>query len=330
LGRRSGNSVWTQSRGRHGGFEPVVQALELRRRSRVAERPEILKKFDIDQMHEKTNRDCAHLCIQLFGIFEMVKHDFNLPTNVASRLTFSLPRSDEIHAVKHAPPWPVEDHAPFIKACREYRVRGGAGKGTRPDTSLFTECLFLTCVRTVEIREATWAEIDWHHLTWNIPYNHRKTGGVVPSGKIRPIPITSSVETILREMERRYLNAKKTDPIFPVSRERKHGELIYADDTIRKHIQDSMRWHKPLNPHSARNGLNSWAGVGYDVRLTEYQLDHALSDETRKNTKQHRAYHPDTLLEERRKMMKAFDAHCSSPKPLPASVTNIAQHRRSA
>jgi integrase len=138
------------------------------------------------------------------------------------------------------------------------------GKGTRPDVSLFTECLFLTAVRTQEIREATWNEIDWDAMAWNVPPDHRKTGGLL--NKVRPIPITPSVEKILREMQERYPKARKTDVIFPASRVRVNGEVFYADDTIRKHIHGSMRWHKPLNPHSARNAFATGASSGATMR----------------------------------------------------------------
>ena len=210
------------------------------------------------------------------------------------------------------------------------RYVAGAGRGTRPDVSLFTECLFLTAVRTQEIREATWNEIDWHAMAWNVPPEHRKTGGLVKG--IRPIPITPLVEKILREMEARYPKAKKTDVIFPVSRERKHGQAFYADDTIRKHIHNSMRWRKPLNPHSARNGFISWWGHSDFAEhryLAEIQLDHALPGE-RVDRKLTAAYQQDNFLEPRRRMMKAFDGHFTPAEPLSATVTHISKHRMSA
>jgi hypothetical protein len=36
-------------------------------------------------------------------------------------------------------------------------------------------------------------------MTWNVPPENRKTGGV--SGQVRPIPITPSVELVLRDMQ---------------------------------------------------------------------------------------------------------------------------------
>jgi hypothetical protein len=138
-------------------------------------------------------------------------------------------------------------------------------------------------------------------------------------GNVRPIPITPSVEKILREMERRYPKATKHDVIFPVSRPRKNGEKFFAEDTVRKFIVNSLRWHKPLTPHSCRNGFRSWAdNTQQDRRAIERQLDHALPEDTEvhRNPKLKKAYEQDMLMELRWPMMKAFDAHCRKTQSL--------------
>ena len=292
-------------------------------------RPELLKKFDIERLHYDTPEECKQLCVQLYGLFEMVKKDFNLPNNIASYLTFNFQPVGHIRDVKHAPPMDYRDYPAFIKACHDYRARGGEEKGTRPDVSFLTEMLFLTGVRPQEPREATWGEIDWDEKTWNVPAAHRKTGMLKG---IRPIPITPLVEKILIEMKERYPRAEKTDVIFPASRERKGGKKFFSDDAIRRHIHNSMRWRKPLNPHSARNGFISWWGHSdfADRRhLAEIQQDHALPGE-RVDAKLIAAYQRDTYLEPRRKMMTAFDAHCNPDKPSSAIVTHISKQRISA
>ena len=110
-------------------------------------RPELLAKFDIERLHYATPEECKQLCVQLYGLFEMVKRDFNQPNNIASYLTFNFQPVGHIRDVKHAPPMDYRDYPAFIKACHDYRARGGAEKGTRPDISLLTEMLFLTGVR---------------------------------------------------------------------------------------------------------------------------------------------------------------------------------------
>ena len=163
-----------------------------------------------------------------------------------------------------------------------------------------------------------------------MPPGHRKTGMLKG---IRPIPITPLVEKILLEMKDRYRDAKETDVIFPASRERKGGKKFFSDDAIRRHIHNSMRWRKPLNPHSARNGFISWWGHSdfADRRhLAEIQQDHALPGE-RVDPKLIAAYQRDTFLEPRREMMTAFDKHCTPPQPLSATtVTHISKQRISA
>jgi integrase len=181
--------------------------------------------------------------------------------------------------------------------------------------------------RPGELREATWDEIHWHDLSWHIPFNHRKAGGLL-DGKVRPIPITPSVKTILLKMQERYPKAKKTDVIFPASRERKGGEPFFSDDTIYTHIHDSMRWKKPLNPHSARNGFVAWARKNeIYIPFIERQLDHALPEDQMSRGLRG-AYEQELYMKERTKMMTAFDKHCSRFEPVSQTVIPI--RRRSA
>jgi integrase len=324
--RKKRRGARARTRAQYERYWERIQKTIGKRPATEVTRRELIEKFEIEKLHYEKPADCSQLCGHLFGLFQMVRDDFAFPHNIAANLTHRFQPTRDFHTIKHAPPMDYRDYSAFIKACHDYRVRAGAGKGTRPDVSLFTECLFLTGVRTQEIREATWSEIDWATMTWNVPPEHRKTGGLVKG--IRPIPITPLVEKALREMQARYPKAKKTDVIFPVSRERVKGQAFYADDTIRKHIHNSMRWHKPLNPHSARNGFISWwghsdfAGQRY---LAEIQLDHALPGEKQVSRKLIPAYQQDTFLEPRRKMMKAFDAHCN-----PDKQTHISKRRKAA
>jgi integrase len=295
-------------------------------------RRELLEKFKIEEMHYATPLECKTLCIQLKGIFGLVHDDFQerMPVNVGARLVSGFQPVDEIRKVKHAPPWPPEDHAPFIKACREHKVHGGPGNGTRPDVSLLTECLFLTAVRPREIREATWDEIHLDDLlpSWHIPFHHRKNGGLL-DGKVRPIPISPSVEIILREMKRRYPKAKKTDVIFPASRNRKNGEPFMSDDTIYLHIHESLRWHKPLNPHSARNGFVAWARQNQIyIPFIERQLDHALPEDPMARDLRG-PYEQELYMKKRTEVMTAFDEHCNRLEPVSQTAT-ILPIRRSA
>ena len=143
--KRGKRSRTKRTYGRHWNkIEKIIgdrRALDVTRR-------ELLEKFEIEKLNDATPEECKMLCIQLKGIFGLVHDDFQtkMPVNVGARLTSGFQPANEFRKVKHAPPWPPEDHAPFIKACREHKSRGGLGNGTRPDVSLLTECLFLTGV----------------------------------------------------------------------------------------------------------------------------------------------------------------------------------------
>jgi integrase len=278
---------------------------------------------------------CQQLCGYLSRIFEIVQKDFHLNENAGADLTIGFEASRDVHTVQHHPEFDYTEVPAFLDAVRKYKNRGGAGKGEHPTVALWLECVILTGVRQGEARLATWKEIDWETKTWDVPPENRKTGDM--TGAVRPIPITPSVELVLREMQRLYPEATRDDPIFPASRERKYapGKLApFPSDTIMKFIRWSLRWPRRLTSHSCRNAFVGWGqSTGQDQRYIERQLDHALPgdiDVRKQSAKVRKAYQRDTLLEPRRKMMNLYDAHCNRLEPLPAKVTNLSDRRRSA
>ena len=68
--------------------------------------------------------------------------------------------------IKHNQPLPVNEIPAFLKALEEYRGF--------PTTIIALRLLLLTFVRTVELRAATWDEIDFEGAVWRIPAERMK------------------------------------------------------------------------------------------------------------------------------------------------------------
>jgi integrase len=294
----------------------------------------LIEKLELKKLWVEKHVTCQQLCGYLRRIFEIVQSDFHLTQNAGANLTIGFEASYDVHTVQHHPEMSYTEVPIFLDAVRKYRNRGGAGKGEHPTVALWCECVFLTGVRAGEVRLAEWKEIDWKTKTWNVPPEHRKTGDL--SNQIRPIPITPSVERVLREMQKRYPDARRDDPIFPATRERNcapGGLAPFPEDTIMKFIRWSLRWPRRVTAHSARNAFMGWAQTTcQDQRLIERQLDHALPEDgaaRKQSAKVRRAYQRDMLLEPRRKMMAAYDAHCNHTESSSDNV-NTFPDRRSA
>jgi integrase len=284
----------------------------------------LIDKLDLEKMWVEKHTSCQQLCGYLSRIFEIVQKDFHLAENAGADLAIGFEASRDVHTVQSHPEMSYTEVPTFLDAVRKYKNRGGPGKGEHPTVALWCECVFLTGIRQGEARLATWKEIDWKTMTWNVPPENRKTGDM--SGQIRPIPITPSVELVLREMQRRYPEATENDSIFPATRPRKHSKTEFPEDTLMKFIRWSLRWPRRLTSHSARNAFISWGeNTGQDSRLLERQLDHAQpgDKDVRKNPKLRKAYHRDMLLEPRRRMMAAYDADCNRLEPFSDNITEF-------
>jgi integrase len=302
----------------------------------------LIEKLHLERLWHEKHVTCQQLAGYCNRIFKIVQKDFHLAENAGADLTIGFAPSRDVHTVQHHPPMHYSEVPEFLAAVRNYKLRGGAGKGEyHPNDALWCEAVFLTGVRQGEVRQAQWKEADWKTNTWNVPPAHRKT----EEHHIRPIPITKSLLEVFWEMRRRYHPngtdddlAKSDDPIFPSERRSaKAGKLLpFPSDTIMKFIRWSLLWPRRLTAHSARNAFTGWAETkGYDPRLIDWQLDHLLPGESeraqkkRRNSAVDKAYRRDTLLEPRRKMMEHYDADCNRLEPFSANVTEF-PNRRSA
>jgi integrase len=194
-------------------------------------------------------------------------------SNPATDEVFDTLLTYKFHKREPRPSLNYVDAPRFVAAVKDYKNRG-RGMSDRPLATV-PALLFLvyTGVRTQEVREAQWKEIDWENRLWNVPSHHRKAGHL--KGKIRAVPISTPMSVVLKEMKRRYPNAADDDLIFP-GRSRFGG---LARGVINGFIKTSLRWDVNITPHGFRATLKAWADAQrppYNQIFVERQFDHVV------------------------------------------------------
>ena len=143
---------------------------------------------------------------------------------------------------------------------------------------------FLTGARLVEIRYATWDEIDMDAATWTVP------GDKMKSGRKHVVPLSAPALAVLRQA----LKLRRNGQIFPA---RQGGR--FDDSALRKAMK---RAEIDATPHGGRTTLRQWIARQRDVSWAagELSLAHAIA-----GTAGH-YFQDETLLDERREIMARY------------------------
>lgn len=148
-----------------------------------------------------------------------------------------------------------------------------------------------TFVRSNEIREATWSEIDFDKKEWTIPLERMK------SSRVHIVPLTEQVLEFLRLAYELHPNpTPDSKVIYP-----KQGSECVAPATLSNAIQ-SMGFKDRLTVHGIRHTASTWLNerkkeLELHEDWIEYQLAH-LTDDGVRGVYNHAKY-----LEDRRKML---------------------------
>jgi integrase len=265
----------------------------------------------------------THMLIEKFGLIELFKNQTPTARNLQYHLKaiFALGMGS-CQLVKNPAAWsemeswigkisrnykPVphaalnyEDVNRFLEKLRNYETNGNRGK---PNPALWLEFLILSGVRSGEVRQAQWKEIQGND--WHVPPEHRKTGHL--TDKVRIIPITKTMNAVLDEMRRRYPDAKGEDLIFP-----KPSGGEYTSGAMNDLI-GLLKWDgAKVTAHGFRNTITDWAEAhGKDVLLLERQFDHSPPEVRRRYSSVVRKDSADPTLERRRELMNEWDAYCN-------------------
>ena len=165
------------------------------------------------------------------------------------------------------------------------------------------EFVVLTACRSGEARLATWAELDMHDKTWNIPGDRMK------SGRPHRVPLSEGVIALLNGLER--MNG--TELLFPGKKE----NFPLSDMTMTKIMRDM---DVDAVPHGFRATFSSWtaSSTAYPFEVREMALAHAVGDGTVA------AYQRSDLFEKRRNLMSDWAKFINSA---PVVSNNVVQFR---
>ncbi len=163
-----------------------------------------------------------------------------------------------------------------------------ASTADRVTRSAFT-FLALTGVRTGEVREMTWDEIDLENAIWTIPSLRTK------SGRSHRVPLADCALRVLEDAQARWGG---TGWVFPSSRPRAGADRPLSKMAF---LQLLRRLDVPATPHGLRTSMRSWCeDTGVDFAVAEAILGHVERNAVV------RAYQRSDLLERRRPVMEAW------------------------
>ena len=146
----------------------------------------------------------------------------------------------------------------------------------------------LTFVRQVELRFATWDEIDWEERMWLIPAERMKMR------REHMVPLSRQAIAVLEEMRR----VNGTQPyIFPGQGRRRRP---ISENTVRCALQ-SMGFAGEMTAHGFRSMASTLLNeMGWRSDVIERQLAHVDKNKVRS------AYNRAEYITERRQMMQAW------------------------
>lgn len=182
---------------------------------------------------------------------------------------------------KHHPALPLDEVGTFLRKLQS--------SPSAPMLRIATRLLLHTAVRTTELREARWSEVDETHKLWRIPEERMKAGAA------HVVPLSPQVLALLAE-----LRLISGDGPLLLPHAFNEGETI-SENTILAVIK-RLGYRGKMTGHGARTLFSNWANtVGhFSADAIERQLAHSPRDKVRA------AYLSADFLPERVRMMRAW------------------------
>jgi integrase len=211
------------------------------------------------------------------------------PARWKSHLDNILPsnRGDE----EHQPALPYDQLSEFMAALR---LKDGA-------SAKALEFAILTCMRTSEVIQATWAEIDLKARAWNLSAERMK------ADRGHSVPLPDRAVEILQSLDR------TGEFVFGNGKSLSNQALL----ELLRGMQEAQpgRWidpeqdNRPAVPHGFRSTFSTWARerTAYARDVVEMALAHAVKDKTEA------AYFRGDLFEKRRRLMGDWATFASTP-----------------
>jgi integrase len=213
------------------------------------------------------------------------------PARWRGHLDKLLPRPSLVARVKHHPALPYTEVGAFMQQLRE-----DAGVASRA-----LEFAILTAVRTNEVIQAEWSEIDLDLRTWVIPAERMK------SKREHRVPLSDAAVSLVKAV-----NGRSQRYVFPGQKRGSHLSNNAMLKVLQRLNQDS------ITVHGFRSTFRDWCAesTNYPADVAEMALAHTLRDKTEA------AYRRGDLFEKRSRLMADWARYCSQPTK-PARVIAI-------
>lgn len=199
--------------------------------------------------------------------------------NPADAITTALPKVPKMKA--HRMALPYAEVADFLTVLR--------GCGALPQTRWAIEFLILTAARSLEVRDATWDEIDLDSATWTIPAARMKMK--------RPhrVPLSPRAIAVLKEAHDLFGG---TGRLFPGMKKDRPLSDVALSKTVK-----GLGF--PVDVHGFRTSFRTWAQekTTFPREVSEACLAHLVGTEVE------RAYSRSDLFDKRRRLMNAWAAY---------------------
>jgi len=173
---------------------------------------EIVLKDDgcgLDRMWHEHNKSGIELRSHLDRMIRYAKtmgwFEGENPARWRDHLENILPKSKDVHKVKHHPSMPYEDVPDFIPQLRAWHYHRNwhlVGLAGKPIPAYAVEMLILTGIRTKEVQKARFNEFDLKTMIWKVPGFDEDGTQRTKNGEDHELPITTSMAAIYHEMQK--------------------------------------------------------------------------------------------------------------------------------
>lgn len=218
------------------------------------------------------------------------------PARWKGNLETQLPSPNKVRKVKHHDALPWTEIGEFMT---ELRKREGVA-------AMALEVLILTALRTSEVINARWDEIDLDKAVWTIPAERMKMKNE------HRVPLTKRAVEILRTLE----TASTGEHVFtgtngrPLSNNALLALLKRMDRT-------------DITSHGFRSTFRDWAAetTAYPAEVVEMALAHAIRNKVES------AYRRGDLFDKRKRLMDDWAKFCDTPSRKEGEAANVVSIR---
>jgi integrase len=202
------------------------------------------------------------------------------PAQWKGHLSELLPKTTEVHIVKHHPALPYTEVSGLIAALRKRDDRDARA----------LELLILTATRVGAVTGARGEEFDLPSRTWTIPASRMKRKGKRKATPFR-VPLSKEAIAVVQRV------GATEGLLFPQCHDKALGRAL-----------DRVHGRANIVTHGFRSTFRDWAGeqTSYPREVIEMAMAHAVADETEG------AYFRSDLFEKRRQLMDLWAEFCAA------------------